>query len=73
MVLEFDSLVQTKSHKALELQKIAKEEKERQAEKERKIRIKGFCQRMSLVYNPSLALTFVAVYWVIGLRNAQFF
>ena len=61
--------------KALKLQELhnsVKEQKKRQAEKERKVRVKAFCHRVSLVYNPSLALTFVGVYWYIGLKNAQF-
>ena len=51
--------------------KIAQEEKEREAEK--KIRRKKFCKKLSLVYNPMAALTFVTFYWAIGLKNAQFY
>merc|ERR1711990_789236 len=28
------------------------------------------CQKFTLVYNPLLALTFVGVYWIIGLYHA---
>ena len=49
----------------------AQEEKERQAAK--KIHRKKFCKKLSLVYNPMAALTFVTIYWAIGLKNAQFY
>ena len=29
-----------------------------------------FWQRVSLVYNPLLALTFAFVYWLVGLKHA---
>ena len=32
-----------------------------------------FYKKMALVYNPSAALTFVIIYWAIGLKNAQFY
>ena len=32
-----------------------------------------FYKKMALVYNPSAALTFVVIYWAIGLKNAQFY
>ena len=35
---------------------------------EKKIR---FWERASLVYNPTIALTFASVYWIAGLRNAE--
>ena len=31
------------------------------------------CKRFSKVYNPAAALTFVFVYWAIGLKNAQYY
>ena len=62
-----------KSTKALQNQKIAQKQREKQAKIERKIRVTAFCHRMSLVYNPSAALTFVAIYWAVGLKNAQFY
>ena len=31
------------------------------------------CKRFSKIYNPSAAITFVVVYWIVGLRNARFF
>ena len=30
-----------------------------------------FWQRVSLVYNPLLALTFASVYWFVGLKHAE--
>ena len=35
--------------------------------------IQATCKRFSKIYNPAAALTFVFVYWVIGLKNAQYF
>ena len=53
--------------------KIAEEQQTRQAEIELKMRKKAFCRRLSHVYNPLAALSFVAIYWAVGLKNAQFF
>ena len=53
--------------------KIAEEQQRKQAELELTMRKKAFCRRMSHVYNPIAALSFVAVYWIVGLKNAQFF
>ena len=53
--------------------KIAQEQREKQAEIELTMRKKAFCRRMAHVYNPIAALTFVAFYWIVGLKNAQFF
>ena len=53
--------------------RIAEEQQRKQAELELTMRKKAFCKRMSHVYNPIGALTFVAVYWIVGLKNAQFF
>ena len=43
--------------------------KELNSNSENRIRIKNFCHRMSLVYNPITALTFVTIYWAVGLKN----
>ena len=32
-----------------------------------------FCKRIAHVYNPAAAIVFVILYWIIGLKNAQFF
>ena len=32
-----------------------------------------FCKKIAHVYNPIVALTFVIIYWIMGLKNAQFF
>ena len=32
-----------------------------------------FCKRVAHVYNPMAALTFVVIYWAIGLKNAKFY
>ena len=53
--------------------KLAQKERERKAEIELINRKKAFCRRMSHVYNPIAALTFVAIHWAIGLKNARFF
>ena len=57
---------------AQENHKMAEKQKKKRVEIEKTIRAKRFCMRMSHVYNPTAALTFVAVYWFMGLRNAQF-
>ena len=53
--------------------KSAIEEKEKQAQVEKRARRRAFAKKVSLTYNPAAALAFVVVYWVIGLQNAQFF
>ena len=53
--------------------KIADEEKKKKAKIQQKISRKAFCHKMSLVYNPIAALTFVGIYWAVGLKNAQFY
>ena len=46
-------------------------EKERRTKKnERRIRL---CMRFAHVYNPIAALTFVSVYWILGLKEAEYF
>ena len=32
-----------------------------------------FCKKIAHVYNPAAAIMFVAIYWAIGLKNAQFY
>ena len=32
-----------------------------------------FCKKIAHVYNPAAALTFVFIYWAIGLKNAKFY
>ena len=57
------------------------EEKERNAQKafydkieaemgEKRSKKLAFWMKVSMVYNPIFALTFVVVYWIIGLRHA---
>ena len=62
-----------RKQKMAENLKIAQDQQKRQAEIELIMRKKAFCRRMSHVYNPIAALTFVAIYWAVGLKNAQFF
>ena len=62
-----------KREKLAENQRIAQEQRDVQARIELTMRKKAFCARMAHVYNPIAALTFVAVYWAVGLKNAQFF
>ena len=83
MIWKFISFIQnvvkvkTKSaierEKAEENARIAEEERQKQAAMELTMRKKAFCARMAHVYNPIGALSFVAIYWAIGLKNAQFF
>ena len=63
----------TRKQKMAENMKMAEEQQTRQAEIELKMGKKAFCRRMSHVYNPLAALSFVAIYWAVGLKNAQFF
>ena len=53
--------------------KKAMEEKEKEALAEKRARRRAFAKKISLTYNPSAALAFVVVYWVVGLKNAQFY
>ena len=62
-----------RKQKMSENMKIAEEQQTRQAEIELKMRKKAFCRRLSHVYNPLAALSFVAIYWAVGLKNAHFF
>ena len=32
-----------------------------------------FCHKIGHVYTPTIALTFVTVYWTVGLKNAEYF
>ena len=52
--------------------KAVQDHKERQANIEKKKKRKAFCHRISVVYNPIAVLSFVATYWVIGLKNAEY-
>ena len=31
----------------------------------------AFWKRVSIVYNPIIALSFVAIYWIVGLKHAE--
>ena len=31
----------------------------------------AFLKRVSIVYNPIIALSFVAFYWIVGLKHAE--
>ena len=53
------------------VRKLAEQEKEQNARMEKNIKRKSFCHKISLVYNPIAALTFVGIYWAVGLKNAQ--
>ena len=39
-------------------------------QKRQKTKGLNFLQRVSLIYNPLIALTFVSLYWIIGLNHA---
>ena len=43
---------------------------EREMSRKRSQKLK-FWQKVSLVYNPILALTFASVYWLVGLKHAE--
>ena len=32
-----------------------------------------FCKKIARVYNPIAAIIYVIIYWLIGLKNAQFY
>ena len=53
--------------------KIALQEEKKQKKSELKLKKKNMCIKISHVYIPFAALSFVVVYWAIGLKNAQFF
>ena len=55
------------------LKKLAEEDRKKQARVQKKKDRIVFCHKMSLVYNPIAALTFVGIYWAVGLKNAQFY
>ena len=65
--------MEAKYVQAVRKKKIAQKQMELQKENEKKIRRKAFSHKMSVMYNPLAALTFVAIYWAIGLKNAQFY
>ena len=67
------SLSAIERQKKAENERIAEAQRQKQAMIELTMRKKAFCRRMSHVYNPIAALTFVAIYWIVGLKNAQFF
>ena len=50
-----------------------KQTKQKLINQEQQERKKKFCRKLSHVYNPIAALSFVAIYWGIGLKNAQFY
>ena len=62
--------MEAKSVQAVRNKYIAQQQKELQ--KEKKIKRKDFCHIMFVMYNPLAALTFVAIFWAIELKNAQF-
>ena len=68
-----DAVRPTKSANKREALKKAMEEKEKEALAESRARKRAFAKKISLTYNPAAALAFVVVYWVVGLKNAQFF
>ena len=40
---------------------------------QRKLNRIQFCKKITHVYNPIISLTFLAVYWALGLKYAQFY
>ena len=52
---------------------ITEKQKERDAVMEKKKRRRLFCKKMTLVYIPIGAISFVVIYWAVGLKNAQFY
>ena len=60
-----------KNHQMLLKLKQANEEKEKAAKK--KIERKRMCKKFVLGYFPMAVLTFVTIYWAVGLKNAQFY
>ena len=41
--------------------------------KDKSKKTQKLCKRFAHVYNPLAALTFAAIYWAVGLKNAQFY
>ena len=70
---DIQDVVKVKAATKEENMKKAMEEKEKEALAEKRARRRAFAQKISLTYNPSAALAFVVVYWVVGLKNAQFY
>ena len=46
---------------------------EKEERSKRNIRRLALCMRFAHVYNPIAALSFVSIYWILGLRQAEFF
>ena len=70
LILQLNFLI----HKDSEyLRTVTEKQKERKAVLERKKKRRVFCKKMTLVYIPIGALTFVGIYWAVGLKNAQFY
>jgi hypothetical protein len=65
--------VEAKYVQAVRNKEIAQKQKKQLDENEEKIKRKAFSHKLSVMYNPLAALTFVAIYWAIGLKNAQFY
>ena len=55
------------------LMSVTEKQRKRNAVLEKKKRRRVFCKKMTHVYIPIGALSFVGIYWAIGLKNAQFF
>ena len=64
-------LVSTNAAVERRAQKEFYEQAEEKMSKKKADRLK-FWRKVSLVYNPVIALTFVAVYWIAGLRHAGY-
>ena len=48
----------------------ANEEERRTKRNERKVKL---CMRFALVYKPLAALAFMSLYWILGLKRAEYF
>ena len=64
------NLVSTNEEKEMKAQKEFYEQIEAQMGSQRAKSL-AFWKRDSIVYNPIIALSFVAVYWIVGLKHAE--
>ena len=64
------TLVSTNEESEMKAQKEFYAQIEAQMGSQRAKRL-AFWKRVSIVYNPMIALSFVAVYWIVGLKHAE--
>ena len=65
------ALVSTNEKEEMRAQKAFYDKIKSEMSRKRSNRL-AFWKKVSLVYNPIIALSFVAVYWIAGLKHAQY-